>query len=259
LNISIQTEATMIDLVAAIGGGLFVLASILIGARITWMGFRSGELPELAIGAGLLLTGGLGYPTLMAAQFLPNASDDLRSGLLVAHMLCNIVGLGSLVVFTQQVFRPGVIWARVFAVGIVSSELAFAGSQLAGAGALDFVLTLEGPWHLNEWIGLTVLAWAGTESVLYWRQLKRRSALGLSEPVVVNRIFLWGLSMLSAAMISTLNLSLQALGFQVNGTVAGALVVGPLGLVVAGALFLAFMPPRSYIEWLTVHEAAGVA
>jgi len=41
----------MLNLVAAIGGGLFVLASLLVGGRLLWAGIRQRSLTEFAWGA----------------------------------------------------------------------------------------------------------------------------------------------------------------------------------------------------------------
>ena len=44
---------------------------------------------------------------------------------------------------------------------------------------------------------------------------------------------------------------MEALGVKVMGTIAGALITGPLGLVSAISLYLAFTPPQAYVRWLS--------
>lgn len=240
----------MVDLIAGIGGGLFVLASIVIGTRILVMGLRSRDLPELAIGCGLLLAAGLGYPMMMVAQLATGLPEGVRIGLLVAHMLCNIVGLGGLAYFTFRVFRPEAAWARVLWISLPATELLSAAAQLLGPGPMAFIERMSGPWNINTYVGMVVLCWAGFESMKHYSMARRRVRIGLAEPIVANRMGLWGVSMLSAATISILSVTLQAMGVIVMGSLTGALITGPLGLVTATAIYLAFMPPGWYVRRL---------
>jgi hypothetical protein len=50
---------------------------------------------------------------------------------------------------------------------------------------------------------------------------------------------------------------LEAMGLVMIGTVAGALLVGPLGLGIALLLWLAFFPPRPYLAWVTRRTSAA--
>ena len=57
------------ELLAAAGGGAFVLVSLVIGVRVVWLAHRTRGLAELSMGLGLLLMGGLGYPIPILADF----------------------------------------------------------------------------------------------------------------------------------------------------------------------------------------------
>lgn len=242
----------MLDLIAGIGGGLFVLMSLFVGGRLTCRGLRSRDLPELSIGGGLLLAGALGYPMVMAAQLAVGLPDAVRIAFFWGHVLCNIVGLGGLAYFTWRVFRPDRTWARILWLAIPGAELVGALAQLLGPGPLAFIDNAsQGPWQLNMYVVCVVLGWAGLESLLHYGRLRRRVAIGLAAPAVANRICLWGIAMLASASITVLTLGLEALGVRVLGTVAGALITGPLGLVSAVSLYLAFTPPRAYLRWVS--------
>lgn len=247
----------MLDGLAAIGGGAFVLASLWVGGRLFAAGVRRRELPELAIGAGLFLSAGLGYPLMMTAQMARELPDEARIGLLLAHMLCNWVGLGGLAVFTRRVFRPHASWATALMALLVLSEAGFALAQVFGPGAMQFLETARGPWEGNTFVGLAILLWSGGESIWHQRMLARRVSLGLADPVVAQRVGLWGYAMWTAAAISLFSLVLQSVGIEVSGTAIGALVVGPLGLVCASLVWLAFMPPRAYLERVRARAAAS--
>ena len=43
---------------------------------------------------------------------------------------------------------------------------------------------------------------------------------------------------------------LEALGIPVIGTWLAALISGPLGLICATSLYLAFLPPARYLSWI---------
>ena len=66
----------------------------------------------------------------------------------------------------------------------------------------------------------------------------------------MNRMFLWGFSMLTAVGISTSVTLLEALGLPVIGPWLAALISGPLGLICATRLYLAFLPPARYLRWI---------
>ena len=51
--------------------------------------------------------------------------------------------------------------------------------------ALDVVL-------LVDLLAQALYLWTSVESLTWWRRMHRRVALGLADPVVANRFFLWG-------------------------------------------------------------------
>jgi hypothetical protein len=235
------------ELLGAIGGMSFVLASLVIGLRLLLLARRTRELPEFAIGLALFLMGGLGYPLVSVARLATGVPEGPRIALFLVCIVFNVVGTLGVCVFNWRVFRPTQPWAR-------SLTLAFSGA-LAFAFALQSVTPGLAPAALrNEGAGYHVfmalqggpIAWAALESLRYQRLLKRRARLGLADLVVVNRILLWGAGMLSAFVISAVSSLLAFLGVDVATTPVGALVIAPLGLVAAGCVWLAFLPPAAY-------------
>ena len=239
----------MSAIIAAIGGGSFVLTSWVLGPRLMLLSRRTGESPEFLIGLGLFLMAALGYPLLALSQMLVDAPHATRMTLLVASCLAGAVGQCSVTLFTRRVFRPDSAWATVLMVTIlVSYPLAFA--VHAGSPGLETLLVdKNGPWRITLYVTLVNIGWAGLESLNYWQAARKRVAIGLADPVVTNRIGLWALGILSAAAISLITIVLQALGIPsggANGLATQGILVGLLGAVCSVSLWLAFLPPRWY-------------
>lgn len=235
------------ELLAACGGGAFVLASLVLGARLMLLARKTRGLPEFALGFGLFLMGGIGYPLMAVAQQATQLDLGTRVGLIVTQMLFTTIGMTGVTLFTRRVFRPQEAWAAWATPLTTVSYLAFLLAQGLGGGFAEALAT-QGVWYHSTYIGIGVMGWTGWESLRYHSLMRRRLSLGLADPVVVDRFRLWAIAMFAAASISTIGVMLQRIfGISVNGTTAGHLLVGPLGLLIAGALWLAFLPPASYL------------
>ena len=100
------------------------------------------------------------------------------------------------------------------------------------------------------------MGWGGTESILYYAKLKKRLALGLADPLVTDRLRLWGIAMGCAFASTAIAGALRAAGVKMTGEVTG-LFVGPLGIASAAAMWLAFLPPHRYVNWVLARARAG--
>jgi hypothetical protein len=250
-----------VELLAAIGGLAFVAASLVIGARLLLLARRTGELPELLIGSTLFLMGGIAYPMLSVARLAVGLSEPLRIGLGVSALVLNGVGAVCVAVFNWRVFRPGERWAR----GAVWATAAVLAASFLLQG-LSGGLTEAALW--NRGLGLRLymfflgppLAWASYESIRFHGLLARRTRLGLADPIVTDRMWLWGVSTL-CAFILNMATSIGALFFGIDfaATVFGALMIAPLGLVAACGMWLAFLPPASYTRRVSARAAMSEA
>lgn len=239
----------MFELVAGVGGGLFVLASLIVGGRIMWMARRTRGLPELVLGAALFLMGGIGYPLMMAAVNGHALADSTRSALVAGQIAANLVGMGGICWFTMHIFRPRVAWAKALWLGLSGLYVGLAAAQVLGSSLIAFANSPEtGPWYISNYAGIVVMSWAGIESLRYWGMQKKRLALGLADPVVADRFRLWGVAILTATSITVISSAFQLAGVNMIGTASGSLVIGVLGLVASATLGLAFMPTQGYIE-----------
>jgi hypothetical protein len=233
---------------AAIGGGAFFLASTLVSIRLLLLARRTRALPELLIGSGLLVLGAIGYPVAILVETTRNV-PALQTALSEMHGLLQTLGQGAITVFTWRVFRPDAAWAKGLVIGFFGGVAVLAACQAFGPGWAAFAAQKTGPWQHLPFFTLFSLAWAGTEAMLYHRKLVRRLALGLADAVSANRMALWSISILSAFAISALVSALRATGHGMDPRAMG-IVLGPLGLVSAGSMWLAFLPPHRYLRWI---------
>ena len=242
-------------MLAAIGGGAFVLVSLVIGVRVMWLARRTRGLPEFAMALGLLLMGGLGYPILILAQFGSFLSDGARVLLIVVHLVFHAVAMPAVAVFNWRVFRPREAWAKAFVIAVCLAVLACFVGQGFEPGYRALALGGERVWFLYAQIGVAVFLWSAIESLRYFARLRKRQKIGLADAVVANRFLLWGMGTLCAASVTTITQILQAMGIDTNGTPAGAAAIAPLGLIASGTLWLAFLPPARYTRWVTARAA----
>jgi len=230
--------------------GLLVLISLAVGLRLIALRIRGGGSPELLLGLMLLLTVGIGYPGLIAVE---RASSDWVRPLYVVANLCVNVGFAMLFVFTWQVFRPGSGWARSFAVLGVLALLANLAVRIVDAITRP---ELRAPSEMiAQSLTQTALVvvpyvWTAWESIRYYDRMRRRVRLDLADPVVCNRFLLWGLTCLFVIAGVALNSAALALRINIFESPSILFASSATGLAQAVLLLLAFLPPRSYLEWL---------
>lgn len=239
--------STCMELIGAVGGVSFIIVSLVIGLRLLLLARRTRELPEFAIGLALFLMGGLGYPLVSVARLAHGMPEGARTSLFLAAILFNFIGTGAICVFNRRVFRPRDAWAHWLTVAFACSLAGALALQSVTPGLPAAALYDDGAgYHLFMTFQGVPIAWAAFESLRYYRLVKRRAQLGLADPMVVNRIFLWGVAMLSAFVINLFSSVLAFIGIDIATSAPGALVVAPLGLVAAGCVWLAFLPPAAY-------------
>jgi hypothetical protein len=236
--------------VAAVGGGAFVLAACVLGSRLLWLSRRTRALPEFAIGLGLFLMGGMGYPLTVLARHATSWSDESRATLILVNELCSLLGMTAVALFNWRVFRPDSLLARAAVAGIALAYAGFIAAQGATVGWAGFALTGAGPWNQSISLSILTLGWAGWESLRYHMVMRRRQRIGLADAVLVDRFRLWALGILTACAISLITVVMREMGLDLRGSAVGALVIGPLGLLAAGSMWLAFLPPAAYTRWV---------
>jgi hypothetical protein len=246
-----------LQILAAAGGGAFVLVSLAVGLRMLLLARRTRELPELVMGAALFLMGGVGYPAGAVAKSPAGLAEGVRGAAIAVQLLCMGVGIAGIGVFNWRVFRPSHPAARRAAAVLGVAAAASVVWQGIQPGFVAGALANEGlALRLSEFLAGCALVWAATESWLYWAKLRRRMALGMADPVVTDRIRLWGIGTTAAWLINVVAQVLAWNGVDMAAVPWGGAVIGPVGLVAAGAMALAFFPPEGYRRRVAARQPA---
>ena len=245
------------QIIAAIGGLSFIVASLITGARLLLVARRTRELPELALGFGLFLMGGLGYPMTLLAEFGAFLPDAARTGLVATNTAASVTGLTLFAFFTARVFRPesGLARLSVWAIGLLFCA-AFAWRAMT-YGFAPMALGGSRPLLLHSAVTLVALAWASIESFVYHARLRKRMRLGLTDPILANRMWLWAQGMMAAMFLTGISSAFAVLGIPFNETTGGVLTIGILGTLAAGSIWFAFFPPAAYVRWIRARAAAA--
>lgn len=234
----------------------------IVGGRLLLLASRTRQLPELALGIDFWLIGGIGYPLAIASGPLA-ASSALFAAVvaLVASTTASHVGMLFHGIFTRAVFRPQERWARwaVIAAG-VAAVIGFLASLRVGlawlGGDVPDAADRMAPALFLMGVAFLICLWSAIESFAFHAKARRRLALGMIEPVVVNRSLLFGI-----------HSTMTATGCLVNAwfiVTSPLSVLDPTALTFAGlcgttgavAVILGLMPPAGYLRWIDARHAA---
>jgi hypothetical protein len=226
---------------------------------------RARDPLQALLGLQLLLAMGVGYLLLAAAavldRFAPERSVAGIAALMGVGYLSTIVGLIATLVFNHRVFRAGRAFghAMVWSIGglMVIGWLAFGVVERFDPG-------FRGTWFFIMLYGIVAAnLWVAWEPLRYWVGARRRLALGLADPLVVDRFLLWGLGSLAR---TTMALSgpiadrvMPMLGAD-SQLLVSALVLcaaSGLGLFASISYWLTFFPTRAYVRFVERRAAFG--
>ncbi|MCL4683681.1 hypothetical protein KJ059_02905 [Myxococcota bacterium] len=234
------------QILGLLGAAAFSLASAVVGIRLLRLAARTRQAPEFAMGLAFVVSGAIGFPLLTAAGFLLAAGAPelarFATGLGLFSLFAGYVGLS---IGCWRIYRPTARWPRL---PIAAGTLLL----LLAAIAVTFVTDDRrpgGPRDVAIWsgIGMGILAfgWNAVESFSLHRQLRRRLAVGLAEPEIVNRILMWGIGSSAACAMTFYSVAARLLVGQIPGD-GHRLVSSGFGLIAAVAIGLAFFPPAAY-------------
>jgi hypothetical protein len=254
---------------------LNLLLSLVVGLRLLARARRGWPAPETSLALYFLVSaflgtppqivvyGGMGDPRLAVAEPAARA-------LLAFAVAAMAIGAAALYVFTWKTFRPDRVFAKcTVAAGCACLALGYAiEAVFEGFAPVMFA----GPGHWLGWLGRTAAAFGiAFESFRYWGMLRRRLRLGLADPVVTNRFFLWGVWATCATLNFVADLASRAYYWLAFGTIQPvpehlAATVAPtilvtmvLGAVSAVTLFLTFFPTPAYLRWVVARAPAAQA
>ena len=240
----------------ALGASLaFIVTGGVVGARLVLLARRTGGTAEWCLGLALFAIAALAYPVLIAGAGLDTGA---KRAMAAAGAALLGFGWSCLWVFTWTTFRREAAWARAISLAAIGASAFFSGWRVVrifGEDAASLALpSLDG-------LGPQVLAqgvyvWTSVESFRYWAMLKKRVRLGLADPTVANRFLLWGLmgvfsfASLIVPIASAFHRSPEMLTLS-------RLAVGVTGTACSAVLYLAFLPPKTYLDWLRRGAAAA--
>jgi len=241
------------QLVAGLCILLFVGVGTAVGFRMLWFARQRGGLPEWIMGSGLVLICTVGHPLGQVSGIGKGTVAEVHLPLWALATLLTQAGVACMWLFTAHVFRPRVGWAHALcASGIGVLLTSFAGSGLALLTAPPEASThaVTRAWMLFGMIGYAGgFFWTAVEGMRQYRMALRRLALGLADPVVANRFFLWGLFGLFATAINLASVVGLVLGLP-SYSLLTLLPMGTLGAGGAFVMYLAFFPPAWYLGWV---------
>ncbi len=238
----------------------FFVVSLVVGVRLVLLWNRTRQFPELLIGIGVLGIGPIGFGAMMVgvtllARGVSPESLAVRSVFALGFATV-IAGVIAKCLFNWKVYRPDSVTAE-FVTGAIALVL---GTLYMRAGFEHAFIpsdTVDGPVLVQSLVQVSALLWGSLEALHYWSRMRRRAALGLADPVVANRFLLWsfgaGAAGLGTAIGAAVSWYTGVASFKIPWLVASS---SAHGLVAAVAMWLAFVPPRSYTEW--IREQAGL-
>jgi hypothetical protein len=231
----------------------FVLFCIVLGVRLVRLSRRTGARPELYLGSALWLMGGVGYGILITMSFargwFGEAGMAWIPGVSLLGKGLHDVGVLCMIAFVVTVFRPAETWARALAATMGAVLIVGYFGHAISDGFRE--AQPRTAWY---WLGFATIGtlpfWNATEAFLYHGLMKKRAALGLADPMVVNRFLLFGVaSTFSALAIWTVSLPsiLQIpLEQQMTFIPFTLSITAVWGIGAIGSYWLAFFPPAWY-------------
>ncbi len=235
---------------------VFVAGSALVATRLLGLARRTGQEPELLLGAAIGCTAVLGYGVLIANILLRGTTPPEQAPALVVFLTgagktVHDFGVTLFLVFVVRVFRRDEAWAKALAGGMMA--LLWGGlvaGAVSGSFRYDFAAIGSVPWRCEYAVIWTYSIWSAVESYRYWIAMRRRVAIGLADPLVANRFFLWGTGSVFT-VLATWTASLPILFTGDPETMAAITPAVRIGTAIAGlgsvscSLF-AFLPPAWY-------------
>ena len=250
----------------------FVCGSAVVAARLLLLARRTGQEPERLLGAAIGCSAVLGYGVLIANQVLRGgtAPADVAAFYVFlsgAGRILHDVGVTLFLVFVVRVFRPDEAWAKALAGGMLA--LLWGGVLFGAAdGAFRYELEAVGrpAWWCEYAVIWTYSLWSMAESYRYWSAMRKRAAIGLADPVVANRFFLWATASLFTSLATwTASIPYAYVGDMEAGaaiTPAVRTVTALAGIGSVSCSLFAFLPPAWYtrrIEPLLTRAGAATS
>ena len=240
-----------------IGFAAFFIASLTVGVRLVALWWRNRQLPELLIGLGVLGIGPVGFGCMTFGQILHGDYDTASRVVFGVGIFAASGGAFAKYVFNHTVYHPDSRAVRALATvagaGLLACclwEFSTGSSGIRDIGASYFIRTF---------LQVGCLLWGSIEALRYWRMMRRRTRLGLADPVVTNRFFMWGVGAGAAGVGTAIGITAQLLIGRPPLEIPWVTLSSSMhGLVAAVALWFAFLPTEAYTRFLLERAARHV-
>jgi hypothetical protein len=239
---------------------IFVLVVNAVSIRLLLLWRRTRALPELCIGLGLFVISFAGLPLAGLSRSPQLFGTPLGGLVFTVGMTVVAGGIYLFFVFTWCVFRRESRWGRVT---LWAAALTLA-SVAIGYGYISLTRTGIDQVHDGRHFGMMLISllvgcftWTAIESLLYYGLLRRRRAIGLADPVVVNRFLLWGLSASSLALLCAGILVCLSLGMLIVRDAIPLYGIAIGGMVSSVTWSLTFFSPGWYRRSVEARHAAA--
>ena len=242
---------------------IFFGTAMVVAVRLLLLSYRTRQLPEFSLGIGLVLMSVVGLPLAASGRLPSTLGTPLGNAVFALGLSLVCIGIALLFAFTWSVFHSGVRSARntVVAAALIMAALDLGLIHAASQGStLAEIVPRTRPWAIGI-VGMVVMAfaWTGFESLRYYRQLRRRRALGLADAVVTNRFLLWGIAGWTAVALCGSNVGFLLAGKAILVEPAALYTMALCGLVMSATWYLTFFPPGFYLRLVGAASHAGSA
>lgn len=238
------------ELFALVGLSTYCLVSLVVGVRLLLLAQRTRELPELFMGLAFLSGGAIGYPIVVASTRFLESDPALARTLFYLGMPLLSICAALLYRFWQQVYHPRETRAALVFWGVVA--LLAVGLGMQWATTEPGSIANESPWyHLQLYLqggAYAINMWANGR---FQQALRRRISLGLADPIVANRVFLWAVA--SSAVVLQYVYTMAVIYSTPAGehAIGNPGIISALGLIAGVLILLAFFPPAAYRRWIS--------
>ena len=228
---------------------VFGLIAGSVGVRLVRVWLRTRAVPEGSLGLGLVLVTA-SLPLSAAGRVPALATTSLGRACFAAGLLVAGLGLCATIYFDRFVFRresraAGALFA-VLASLVLASVVFMGAANAVGEDVAAITLAMR-PGTLTLLAALFVaFAWGALESFLGHAAARRRLALGLADPVVVDRFLLWGAANAASAALLVVLAVCVASGMVILREPLPLSVMAASGLVMSACWSLTFFTPARY-------------
>jgi hypothetical protein len=250
---SLPDARSVADGVLSLSTIAFVLVGAGVGVRLLRLAARTRNFSDFAIGFALFDLSAVAYPLTLAGGLGVLPLDAAR-WVYTAATLALALGWSAVFLFTLLTFRPSAAPALAFTgVGLALLAYGAAAGALFNLGATEIaqLTSAESPVFLLQLGAMAAYGWTALEAFSHWLRARRRSRLGVVDPLRMNRLF-WWMCFGVFALLSLVPGTLAGVrGEDVIADASTRLAISIAGLGCAVALQLAFLPPRFYRAWIT--------